>query len=247
MTTSVNNVLGFHSGFGPIKPSQGIHEISATQKAPLGTRVRVGDRVFHYAYAGGVDLAAGVLLEPATAVVAEEGKVPSAAVTVGSTSFTLATAAAQTNSAEGYIFIHEEAGEGYSYRIKKATANAGTATSTDLVLYDPLHVALTTSSEVAIANNIFYDLDIHTVDEEHFAIGVAPTAVTANYYFWCQTWGPAAVLQSVSADAAGSIMTPTATAGAITAQVGFTYNIIGVQLYAGTDTEFQPVFLQIIP
>lgn len=247
MTISVNQHLGYHTEDGPIKPSQGIYEISATAKAPLGTRVRVGDRVFHYAYAGGVDLAAGVLLQPATAAVAEEGVSPSATVTINSTSFTLVTGAAQANSEEGYVYIHEADGEGYAYRIKKATANADTATSTDLVLYDPLHVALTTSSELAIANNIYYDLDIHTTAEEIYSVGVAPTVVTLNNYFWCQTWGPAAVLNSATADAAGNLMTASATAGATTAQVGFAYNVIGVQLYKGTSAEFSPVYLQITP
>jgi len=245
--TTVNMHLGYHTEDGPIKPSQGIHEISSTAKAPLGTRVRVGDRVFHYAYAGGVDLAAGVLLQPATAAVAEEGKSPSAAVTIYSTEFTLATTAAQTNAEEGYVFTHEEAGEGYAYRIKRATVNADTATSTDLVLYDPLNVALTTSSELAIMNNMYYDLDIHTTTEEKYSVGVAPTAVTLNNYFWCQTWGPAAVLMSGTEDAAGNIMTAAGTAGAITVQSGYTYNTIGVQLYKGTDTEYQPVYLQITP
>jgi len=246
MTTSVNQHLGYHTDDGPVKASQGIYEISSTAKAVLGTRVRVGDRVFHYAYAGGVALAAGVLLEPATAVVAEEGKKPSAAVAQYATTFTLKTAAAQSNAAGGYIFTHETTGEGYAYKIKKATANADTSTYTDLVLYDPIRVALTTSSEVAIMNSPYYDLDIHTTTEENFAVGVAPTAVTANYYFWCQTWGPAPVLQTGS-DAAGSIMTPAGTAGGITTQVGFTYNIVGVQLYAGTSTEYQPVYLRIAP
>ena len=247
MTLSVNQNLGYHTEDGPIMPSQGIHEISSTAKAPLGTRVRVGDRTFHYAYAGGVDLAAGVLLQPATAAVAEEGVSPSAVVTINSTSFTLATAAAQANAEEGYVFTHETTGEGYGYRIKKATANADTSTSTDLVLYDPLHVALTASSELAIMNNMYYDLDIHTTAEEIYAVGVAPTAVTLNNYFWCQTWGPAAVLMSGTEDAAGSIMTASGTAGAITVQSGYTYNIIGVQLYKGTDTEYQPVYLRITP
>jgi len=247
MTISVNQHLGYHTEDGPIRPSQGIYEISSTAKAPLGTRVRVGDRVFHYAYAGGVNLAAGVVLQPATAAVAEEGVSPSAAVTINSTEFTLVTAAAQDNSEEGYIFIHEAAGAGYSYRIKKATANTTLSTSTDLVLYDPLHVALTGSSELAIMNNMYYDLDIHTTTEEKYSVGVAPTAVTLNNYFWCQTWGPAAVLMSGTEDAAGGLMTASGTAGAITVQVGFTYNIIGVQLYKGTDEEFQPVYLQITP
>lgn len=244
MTASANETWAFHSGDGDIKISQGIYEISATQKGPVGTRVRVGDRVFRYAYAGGVALAAGKLLECAT-LVEEEGVSPTATVAAGATTLTIATAAAQTDCAEGYMFTHEEAGEGYGYRIKKATANASTATYTDLVLYDPIHVAMTTSSEVAIMNNFYYDLDLAATITK-FIVGVAPTAVTANYWFWCQTWGPCAVLQG-STDAAGSIMVPHTTDGSVIVQSAYTSNIVGFNLYVGTATQFQPMYLRITP
>lgn len=244
MTASANEVWGFHSGDGDIKISQGIYEISSTQKGPVGTRVRVGDRVFRYAYAGGVALIAGNLLENAT-LVEEEGVVPTAIVAAGATELTIATAAAQTDLAEGYMFVHESDGEGYAYRIKRATANATTATYTDLVLYDKIHVALAVTSEVALMNNFYYDLDIHATITK-YVVGVAPTAVTANHWFWCQTWGPAAVLQG-STDAAGSIMVPHTTDGSIIVQSAYTSNIVGFNLYVGTATQLQPCYLRIAP
>jgi len=246
MTTSANEKLTSKRGLGgPVPPLQGIFEISATQKADLGFRLRVGDRTFHYGYAGGVALIAGSLLESAT-LVAEEGKSPSADVAAGATTLTVTTAAAQSTCAEGYMFVHEGAGEGHAYRIKQATANATTATSTDLVLYDPIVVAMTAAaSQVAIMNNLYYDLDIHATITK-YVVGVAPMAVTANYYFWCQTWGPASVLQS-GIDAAGSILVPHTTDGSVTIQTLYTSNIVGVQLYTGTAAEHQPVYLRIAP
>jgi len=244
MTASANTEWGYHSGDGDIKIAQGLYEISATQKGPVGTRVRVGDRVFRYAYAGGTALVAGNLLECAT-LVEEEGKSPSATVAAGETEFTIATSAAQTDLAEGYMFTHEEAGEGYSYRIKKATANADTSTSTDIVLYDEIHVALTTSSEVALMNNFYYDLDIQTTITKYIP-GVAPTAVTANYWFWCQTWGPCATWQDTTI-AAGSIMIPGGTNGQVDTQSAYTSNIVGFNLYVGTADQYQPMYLRIAP
>jgi len=244
MTASANEVWGFHTGDGDIKISQGIYEISATQKGPLGTRIRVGDRVFRYAYAGGVALAAGVLLENAT-LVEEEGKSPDAVVAIDATELTVTTTAAQTDCAEGYMFVHEGDGEGYAYRIKKATANADTSTSTDLVLYDKIHIALAVASEVAIMNNFYFDLDIHATITK-FAVGIAPTAVTANYYFWCQTWGPCAMLQS-GTTAAGSILIPHATDGSVGIQSAYTSNIVGVNLFVGTAAQNQPAYLRITP
>ena len=244
MTVSANMDWGYHSGDGDIKIAQGVFEASATQKGPVGTRVRVGDRAFRYAYAGGTQLEAGVLLECAT-LVEEEGISPDDDVAVGATTMTIVSAAAQTDCAEGYMFTHEADGEGYSYRIKKATANADTSTETDIELYDPIHVALTTSTEVALMNNPYYDLDIAATITK-FCPGVAPTVVPAGYWFWCQTWGPCATWQD-DAIAAGSIMIPGGTNGQVDTQSAYTSNIVGFNLFVGTAGQFQPMYLRIAP
>jgi len=119
------------------------------------------------------------------------------------------------------------------------------STYTDLVLYDPIQVALTTSSELAVMNNFYFDLDLAATVTKYIA-GVAPAAVTANYYFWCQTWGPCAVLQG-STDAAGSIMVPHTTDGSVIVQSAYTSNIVGFNLYVGTQGEYQPMNLRIAP
>jgi len=244
MTTASNMYLGEQTGFGPIKPSQSIFEASATAKAKLGTRVQVSDRVFYYAYAGGVALAAGKLVSQA-AISAEINKDVEAAAAAGTYTVTITTVAAQLYLAEGYMVVNDEAGEGLCYKIKSSAANATTSTSTDIVLYDPIITALTTSSQVTLLYSPYWDLDLSAAVTDRI-IGVPPIPVTANYYFWCQTWGPCALLATAST-AAGSLIVPHTTDGGVVIQSGYTSNIVGSQLVVGVSGEYNPVTLTITP
>lgn len=245
MTASANMYKEAPAGFGLIKPAQGIYEASSTAKAKIGTRLQVGDRVFYYAYAGGTDLAAGKLVEPAS-ITPEVNKACGTAAAAGAYEVTnITTAAAQLYLAEGYLSVNDADGEGLTYKIKSSKANATTSTSTDVTLYDPIVTALTTSSEVTLMHSPYWDLDLSATITNHI-VGVPPIPVTANYYFWCQTWGPCAVLQS-STDAAGSIMVPHTTDGAVTTQSAYTSNIVGFQMVVGVGGEYRLVWLRITP
>jgi len=244
MAASSNMNLESRVGFGPIPPAQGIYEESATQKAELGRRICVGDRVYRYAYAGGVALLPGKLVYPA-ALTPEIDKNPLAAVAAGKYEVTIVTAAAQTNMAEGYLCVNNDGGEGMLYRIKTAVANATTSTSTDLVLYDPIVTALATTTEVILMSSMYYDLDLSAAITDTVA-GIAPIPVTANYYFWCQTWGPCLAL-GTAATAAGSIVVPHTTDGAIVIQSAYTSGIVGTQLVVGVSGEYRPIYLRIAP
>jgi hypothetical protein len=244
MTASANSFIEAPTGFGLIKAAQGIYEESATAKAKLGTRVQVGDRVFYYAYAGGVALVAGKIVSQA-AVAAETNKTVEAAAAAGTYSVTVTTVAAQLYLAEGYLCVNDAAGEGLMYKIKNSAANATTATSTDITLYDPIVTALTTSSEVTMLLNPYYDLDLSATITDHI-IGIPPIPVTANYYFWCQTWGPCPGLGTAST-AVGSLVVPHTTDGALVIQTAYTSNIVGSQMVVAVSGEYRPVFLRITP
>jgi len=245
MTASANMFKEAPVGFGRLKPNQGIYEESASAQAKIGTRVQVGDRVFYYAYAGGTALAAGKLLENA-ALTPEVNKACGTAAAAGAYEVTnITTAAAQLYLAEGYLSVNDGAGEGLTYKIKSSKANASTSTSTDVTLYDPIVTALTTSSEVTLMHSPYYDLDLSATITNHI-VGVAPIPVTANYYFWCQTWGPCALLQT-STDAAGSIMVPHTTDGSVTTLSVYTSNIVGFNMVVGANTEYRLAWLRITP
>jgi hypothetical protein len=244
---SSNTNIESKSGFAMIKAAQSVYEESATAKAILGTRLVMGERVFHYAYAGGVALGAGKLVTPAgwNAGTLEVNKAVAAAAAVGTKSVTVTTAAAWTALDEGFMVVNDQAGEGQVYKIRSSEANASTATSTDITLYDPIETALTTSSQVELYTSPYYDLDLADDVTDHI-VGVPPIAVTANYYFWLQTWGPAAVLVGATT-AAGDMLAPHTTDGSVYPAAAYTSNIIGYALTAGTASEYNGAWLRIAP
>jgi hypothetical protein len=248
MTASSNMNIESKVGWGPIKPAQGIYEESATAKADLGTRIQVGDRTFMYAYAGGTALVAGTLVAPANWIAGtlEVNLTVGTAASVGTYKVpNITSAAAQTALAGGYMVVNDVAGQGQCYKIKSSSANADTSTSTDLVLYDPIETALTTSSQVELYCSPYYDLDITGNVTDHI-VGVPPIAVTASYYFWLQTWGPCGLLVGATT-AAGDLLVPHTTDGSVAPGSVFTSNIVGFALTAGTATEFNGAFLRLVP
>jgi hypothetical protein len=240
-------------GFGTIPPSQGIYEESSTAKAVIGTRLQVGDRVFYYALNGGTALVAGKLVKSLRSNASFINVAVAATAAVGTYAVRLTTGAANTTCTEGYLQINDAAGEGLQYRIKAAAANATTATSTDLTLYDPIITALTTASEGTILYNPFHSLTVCSAYTDSI-IGVPPIPVTADYYFWLQTWGPCPVL-SEGIPAAGSAVVVAVTTGAggvttwgaVAGGASCTSPIVGRMLGTGVDTEYRPVYLTIVP
>lgn len=234
-----------------VAPAQGIYEQSSTQMAPLGTRIAFADgRVFRYARAGGTALSPGKFVKPTELTSANwVNKAASAAVAAGLYSVTLATTTAITTAAEGWLQINDADGEGIQYKIKKTAANGTTSTSTDVTLYDPIATALTTSSEGTIILNPYYYTVVCSAVTD-VILGVPPIAVTAEYYYWLQTWGMACVWSEgvpaagypvqVAVQATGSIAGVTNKAADTTAQVG-------IMQYVGVDEEYKPVYLTIAP
>lgn len=179
-----------------IIPSQGIYEENEDQQMPLGHRMQIGERVFHYTENGGSGLSAGTLLQ---------SEVPSgdftglavATVAAGQDELTVtlgSTAATQNEYRNGYLWADGGTNIGHVYKIKEHPAIAASAAGV-FTLYDPLVEALTNGTEtVSLVKCPYKDVIIHPSVPTAHVVGVAPIDVTADYYFWCQTWGPAAVL-----------------------------------------------------
>lgn len=122
----------------------------------IGQKYRIDDDGTEYVWCTtNADLVAGELVATATCQAASiDGGCTAAAI--GATSVTIDTTGvamfggaagviAQDRLAEGYLVIEDDAGEGYTYRIRKNTAGTAAASIT-LTLYDGLKVALTTAS-----------------------------------------------------------------------------------------------------
>ena len=239
-----------------VPPDQGIFEESSTQRAGLGTRIAFEDgRVYRYAKNGATALAAGKFVK-AGALVAQATKAVSAAVVVGNNDVTLTTSSAITTATDGYLQIDTGSGmTGQQYKIKTCAANATTATSTDFVLYDPIAVALTTSAYGTVFYNPYEQCEVVSAVTD-IALGVPCIPVTAEYYFWLQTWGPACVL-SDGTPAAGFMVTMSASNAGTTTSLPFSAGLagtstvgtqlVGSQWQVGVNGLYKMVNLMLMP
>lgn len=178
-------------------PPQNIYEDSETQKLPLGTRLVLGERIFHYARAGAPALTPGTLAQcPVPA--ADHTALAIATVAAGQTEVTLTNGASTALTAnmyrDGFLWCDGGTNVGHGYRIKSHPAALVNATCV-FTLYDELVEALTNATETAALHRNPYDgLIIHPSPPTAHVVGVPPVDVTAAYYFWLQTWGPAPVV-----------------------------------------------------
>ncbi len=187
------------SGF----PLQGIYTQSVTQRYGLGTRYyepHTG-RTFRYAQNGAGTLVAGDLLQSAALGGAATTLQANAAVAVAAAAgdkriyiTALTTAQAVNLFAEGWAgFFDATAVGAYCMRVKDNSALATTGTTSYIDLYDGIPVALTTSDELALTTNLYKSVIQAPVSLTGAIVGGTPIAVTAAYYFWCQTKGMFAV------------------------------------------------------
>lgn len=237
----------------PIIVKQGIYEISADQNHLLGTRLELGDRIYHYAKAGATALVACKMNE-GEAPVAEHLKCAVAEVAAaGATRVKLtlgAVAAAQNIYAEGYLNI-DNAGGGYPAIKIKSHATIALSTSGYFDLFDPLPVALTASMFGTLTKNPWKDVVVAPANaaQAQIPVGVNPVAVTGAYYFWCQTWGPASCLLSGTPPVISDLcMTSAATAGALIVYVVTASRTpVGWLMRAEAAADYGLVFLTIAP
>jgi hypothetical protein len=208
---------------------------SSTQQFPLGTRAIQGEREFVYCLNGASALSTlGTPIQSAARIHAEmdDDIVVGAAAAIGDYSVELTStanlAAAPLSTAngiaEGYLIVNDAAGEGQMYKIKSHDAFSGTSDAT-ITLYDPLTVALTTSSQCGLIQNPFSKVIATTAPLTGTFVGVNLIAVTASYYFWAQYRGPA----PVNAHEAISVGQP-ATVGLTAAKVD-AYDVTSTILY----------------
>ena len=168
---------------------QGIYDESSTQKYEVGTRLALGDgRVFYYCKNGATALSVG---RPVQAVTNRTMVANITNVTAGDDYVTIDSAAAAITAGDydnGYAIIHDV---GHMYKIRHSPTIAASG-SGNIYLYDVVGFA-TSTNDVTIFKNPCHSV-IALADPISFMIGVTLIAVTANYYFWAQTWGPCGVL-----------------------------------------------------
>ena len=232
---------------------QGVYQASRIQMARLGSRKVVGDRVFRYAKAGaGGTITPGNLMQAPASNAGEVSVVQTTAGqhNIGDKIINLYSSGSVGSGeyAEGYVFVCSGTDPGPLYRIKSHPDIAATATGT-LTLYDALITTHTAADQVTVLRNM-YNKVVECAALGEFPVGVAPVTCTTNDYFWLQTWGPCAILNSSGAAvvAKGMAAFP-ATTGAVQSATtaGTASEAIGLAMHLGTTLEFGPIFLMIAP
>jgi len=197
---------------GSILLNQGdIYKQTSAKIHPLGTRGYTRDgRVFRYAECSSTAITvAGALLQtslrPDSANWADDLAVD-AVPTSNSTSIyiTATTACATANYfADGYVYVSDACGQGQLVQIKSHAVMTSGATAQEIKLYeeDKFIMALTTASKVGLVANPYKDVIIKPATLiTSPVVGVNPMPITANYFFWCQTWGPTPVITNDALD-----------------------------------------------
>jgi hypothetical protein len=230
--------------------NQGVFAQSATQKEELGAlRILRDGRKFRYAKAGASALAAGKLAVAAAvgATVMNEACVAAhlAGEMIFTETITAGTAYAENYFAGGYLQINDVTGEGHQYKITSSSAVTAAGTSITLTLDEPIRVALAINSEFTIVHSPW----MATVESATLGlpVGVTPIVVTAAYFYWAQTGGPAVAL-SGNADAVGKpLFQSTSTAGALSgADTASYYPQVAIAMgTVGVATEYKPVMLNL--
>ena len=197
---------------------------------PLGCKMILPDgREYHHAQAGGTGLGAGVVtgvsaLYAGHGGVSGSGLLASATTTynqIGDTDvYLLSKSGAFTENqyADGYMCIDGPAASSYLGHVYKIKANDSCAVSSELHVVledgDGLQVALKAGTTLCSFRHNEFDNQIVAVQP---VSGVTPVAVSANYYYWSQTKGVAAVETSATVAVNGScVQCDTATAGSVT-------------------------------
>lgn len=183
---------------------------TAAQFYPLGAKLTVGDKTFRYAKNGSSTLGVGEIVQALTEVGNDSDRgtnqIDSAYAAIGDTVVSLALGGDPGINyfTEGYLTVIDGTGEG---QVLKIASNAAGADPCLVTVLDPFHRALSASSKVTVIANPYTAVVKATAPANGAPLGVAPNAVTADYYFWLQTGGPAPVKQggSVGTDTAPAI------------------------------------------
>ncbi|MEI7478565.1 MAG: hypothetical protein WCJ81_09145 [bacterium] len=200
---------------------------------------------------------AGYLQQGPTVVADAQNMTCLAAVAIGGTQVKVTTGTSAVTAGiydEGYMVVNAGTGLGQIAKIKHnfissataALSSAGSAYGMIIDLFDPLMIALDTTSKISIVHNTYNNTqEIASLTAR--AAGVPLIAQTAANYGWLQTRGVAAVYSADGAGTTGVMATSTGSGagGVINYATGGVNQTIGYFLYTAANGEYRPVFLEI--
>jgi len=253
---------------------------TSDKRHPLGTRGYTRDgRVFRYARAGSSALEAGHLMQaeaPTADLNMDLNPTTSTAPSTGSTKIglqsgvTSCTLTADT-FIDGYLYINDGATGSMIGQMVQLAGNdsPGVDATGDIDVYlreDSFFTeAPTTACEMSITKNKYDDVIIKPAGARtSIPLGVTPRHVTATYYFWLATWGPAPCLTAAVVvigkpvgDHTSTFCETTSVAGAIQAGDSATQagdgagTLVGMSvgnvIQVGADTDMSLIDLKLEP
>jgi hypothetical protein len=214
----------------------------------LGTVAETADgRVYRYAQAGAVDLAAGKINNPVAKVSNHTNNAVATAAAVGdrSVNITLAGATATTLGQydDGFLVVNDSAGVGCAYRIEGTPVIAGSGTGR-IQLAEGIATALTTSSKVSLQVSPWAGSVVTANSVSLLCNGTNNVAVTAAYYYWSQTAGVASILSDGVIAKNAEAINSDAVNGAVETRVDATVTrAVGVAVEATVDAKYYPIYL----
>jgi len=172
---------------------------SSIKLFPIGTIAQQGREFYSYCKAAATAISTlGTPIQGAARVHAEQDDdiVVGAAAAIGAYTVELTSTANLDDDpnddtddfAGGWLIVNDAAGEGQLYQIKSNEGFSGTADAT-FTLFDPLTIALTTSSQVGLVRAPGYRVIATAAPLTGPFMGVPLIAVTASYYFWAKFKG----------------------------------------------------------
>jgi hypothetical protein len=200
---------------------------------------------------------AGYLQQGPTVVADCQNMTTLAAVAIGGTQVKVTTGTTAVTAGvydEGYLIVNAGTGLGQVSKIKHnfissataALSSNGTAYGMVIDLFDPLLVALDTTSKISIVHNTYNNTqEIASLTAR--AAGVPLIAQTAAYFGWLQVRGVAAVYSADGAGTTGIMATSTGSGagGVINYVTGGVNPTVGYFMYTAANSEYRPVFLTI--
>ena len=230
---------------------------SSTQLFPLGTKLIYNDRTFRYAKMGGSNVSAGKVLQAAVELGSagdhqDLGMAASTTAAAGVTQISIDTAGTDLSAnqyAEGYLYVNDGTGEGQCFRIKSHPAHDHSTDPTVVItLHDKVVTALAqANSKLTLSQNPYGGMIVAPHAESGAALGVTTIDMTANYYGWIQTGGPAAVLTSGTLVIGNNACRALATLdGAVLPQVDAGVNpVLGWVMVVNSNTDYSLIWLTI--
>jgi len=205
--------------YGALMATQSIYAESSSANCAVGTRLPMGDRTFFYGKfiaataaglivspdysdAGPMLLADGSLVSM-TAAQAELSPIAIAVPAVAGQKFLAVTHASALDNItkneleNGYIVLTDSAGVDECHKIRRNQAwSSSVSDYVEIELWDELIGSsfADATTGVVLSPSLFMNLRAAAVGTDEIPVGVPMRAITANYYAWVQTYGPAGVV-----------------------------------------------------